>query len=534
MNITSTITSNLDHPMIPSEAAGKRKASDDNSVNTNGAPKSKRTRKDNVSSNKRKLLNGEEQRGGLVIIRGSKSQQPSSQPPSNSSNAVAGPSHPPNKKFRVASTNGSSSKGKHSSPDEDGAVEEDVRRMEMEADALRRSANRSHDALPSTDSLLPLAPRETPKIEKNREMRGESSRTPHTPRMASMASRGKRLSNSFDRAGIITQPHSSVDDASLYKHIDSELPDRDRARQLIILCAARAPLPVPREGKDPPSEPSEKGAKLLQELKDNMLLLLAERKIDMNVTAADQPGSAANGAYIPANEQNVNNRARTTRFKDEIRIAKAEDEAWAAVSQYYNAYQEAAVRELEQRQKAKGKRRAVPEEDLRISELPKPLQEASDLALSILAKDSTGEHNPHSHRWSELRYKTDELHALVNTAVQTTAVVETNLDQRFIHLSQILHARTQRAARPATQTPPALSTYLPQRPADPSEARDLFRALARVDAARPPAQVGMEASRAAREVQRAQDAPASERRFTPVAPPTPRTPRRPGTPGRGR
>jgi kinetochore protein Mis13/DSN1 len=214
-----------------------------------------------------------------------------------------------------------------------------------------------------------------------------------------------------------------VDDASLYKHIDSELPDRDRARQLIILCAARAPLPVPREGKDPPSEPSEKGAKLLQELKDNMLLLLAERKIDMNVTAADQPGSAANGAYIPANEQNVNNRARTTRFKDEIRMcvlhflyshfanpysddrAKAEDEAWAAVSQYYNAYQEAAVRELEQRQKAKGKRRAVPEEDLRISELPKPLQEASDLALSILAKDSTGEHNPHSHRWSELRYK---------------------------------------------------------------------------------------------------------------------------------
>jgi len=111
-----------------------------------------------------------------------------------------------------------------------------------------------------------------------------------------------------------------VDDASLYKHIDSELPDRDRARQLITLCAARAPLPVPREGKDPPNEPSEKGAKLLQELKDDVLRLLAERKIDMNVMAADQPGSAANGAYIPANEQNVNNRARTARFKDEIRM----------------------------------------------------------------------------------------------------------------------------------------------------------------------------------------------------------------------
>jgi kinetochore protein Mis13/DSN1 len=116
-----------------------------------------------------------------------------------------------------------------------------------------------------------------------------------------------------------------------------------------------------------------------------------------------------------------------------------------------------------------------------------------------------------------------------------TNVAEADLDRRFARLSQTLHAQTQRPARPASQPAPALSTYLPQqRRADPSESHDLFRALARVDAARPPAQVGVEASRAAREVLRAQDAPVSERRITPVAPPTPRTPRRPGTPGRGR
>ncbi|KAI0289721.1 Mis12-Mtw1 protein family-domain-containing protein [Russula brevipes] len=538
MNITLTIANNHDPSMIPSEASGKRKASDDTAPNSNGAPKAKRSRKDNAS-HKRKLLNGEEQRGGLVIIRGSGSQQPPSQPPSDSSNAVAGPSHPPRKKFRAspAKAKAPSSRGKHKSPDEDGAVEEDVRRMEVEADELRRSAHRTLDALPS-DSLIPLTPRETPTIEQNRAMRGEGSRTPRTPRRASMSSRGKRLSNSFDRAGIITQPHSSVDDASLYKHIDSELPDPDRARQLIMLCAARATLPAPREGKDPPSEPSEKGLKLLQDLKDNVLLSLAERKVDMSATAIDRAGSPANGSVdIRPNEQNVNNRARTTRFKDEIRVAKAEDDAWAAVAQFYNAYQETVVRELEQRQKGKGKRRAT-EEDLRTSELPKPFQEASHLASSILAKDTTGEHNPHSHRWGELLHQTDELHGLINTAVQTASIAETDLDRRFTHLSHILHARTQRAttAPPTHQPAPALSTYLPPRPADPSESRDLFRALARVDAARPPAQVGMAASRAAREVLRAQDAPAraSERRITAVAPPTPRTPRRPGTPGRGR
>ncbi len=119
----------------------------------------------------------------------------------------------------------------------------------------------------------------------------------------------------------IAQPHSSVGDGSLYKHIDSELPDPDRARQLIILCAARAPLPAPREGKDPPSEPSEKGTKLLHDLKDNVLHLLAERKIDLNATSVDRSGSHANRSLdLRPNEQNVNNRARTTRFKDEIRM----------------------------------------------------------------------------------------------------------------------------------------------------------------------------------------------------------------------
>jgi hypothetical protein len=76
--------------------------------------------------------------------------------------------------------------------------------MEMETDELRRAATHSHDALYTSDSFLPLAPRETPKIEQNRAMRREGSLTPRTPRRASMSSRGKRLSNSFDRTGIIS------------------------------------------------------------------------------------------------------------------------------------------------------------------------------------------------------------------------------------------------------------------------------------------------------------------------------------------
>jgi len=107
-----------------------------------------------------------------------------------------------------------------------------------------------------------------------------------------MASRGKRLSNSFDRAGIIGvffltkstftrvfdfvlfpqhDPHSSVDDASLYKHIDSELPDRDRASttDYIMRCTGLRCL-CRVKGKTRLMNRRRKGAKLLQELKDDV------------------------------------------------------------------------------------------------------------------------------------------------------------------------------------------------------------------------------------------------------------------------
>ena len=88
---------------------------------------------------------------------------------------------------------------------------------------------------------------------------------------------------------------------------------------------------------------------------------------DLNVTAADQPSLAANrNVDLRPKEQNVNDRARTTRFKDKIQmcvvppffsfclsptvdrtIEQRNDDAWAEVVHFYNAYQETVVRGLE-------------------------------------------------------------------------------------------------------------------------------------------------------------------------------------------
>jgi hypothetical protein len=113
----------------------------------------------------------------------------------------------------------------------------------------------------------------------------------------------------------------------------------------------------------------------------------------MNVMAIDQPNSSIKGSTdMRPNEYSERHQPRTDnpiqgrnphvlpffipRFPD-LRSddrAKAKDDAWAAATRFYNAYQETAVRALEQRQKAKGKHRAGQEEDLRVSELRKALQ----------------------------------------------------------------------------------------------------------------------------------------------------------------
>ncbi|KAI0058764.1 hypothetical protein BV25DRAFT_1840796 [Artomyces pyxidatus] len=539
--------------MIPTQPPAKRKASEDSNSTA------KRSRKDNAASNKRKFVsssvaNGEEQPGGLVIIRSVPSHPPSSQgvkPPSSSQSSTPDPttsrvppSQPPNKKFKASSSGTSTSnktgKGKErdlsASSRPEVEVDEDVRRMETETDALRR-ASRPHTGSSSMsldftretnhsrqsshiDSSLPLAPRETPQIEKNKIMRGESGHV----RRSSLTSRGKRTSTSFENTGVITQPHPSVENASLYKHIDRDLPEPSRARQLLIWCAART-------SAVPPSITSDEERKVLNGLEDDAVSMLAKKQIDTNVYSL--AGSESDVPRNVSNEQNVKNRARKVKFSGEINRAKAEHEAWIQLEQFY--------RELDHRWqpsvKGKGKQRDVGEEDWgpREAELSEQFRTGVDLVRSVLAVDSAQSSTLGQHI-ADLSYRIDRWHALVNTSMQTASVSQTDLDRRFDLLTHTLHARSQPSVPSSSSTSLAAYLPLPTRTKDPQE---LFRALTRVDMERPLAQVGDAAQRAVREVQRAQagEGP-GDRRLTSVAPPTPRkppgTPRRGATPGRGK
>ncbi len=254
---------------------------------------------------------------------------------------------------------------------------------------------------------------------------------------------------------------------------------------------------------------------------------------------------------------------------------KQEDEAWIEVGNSYNSFRGAVLAELEERKKeftsakAKGKRRATAEDialwDVSEKDLPEYFRGKGGLSMarSIVEVDP-GRKSPLKERIEDLEFtvrmvvvfpafpvltvpmlfQSDRLYTLTQSALATTRLGEADLDRRFASLSRSIASRSQPIQPSLNSTSSGiLSSYLPStlsRPPPTTDPQDLLRAMSRVDAERPQAQVGDAARRAAREVQRAHEAPGgmAERRLTGVPPPTPRkppgTPRRATTPGKGR
>ena len=136
----------------------------------------------------------------------------------------------------------------------------------------------------------------------------------------------------------IAQPHNSVSDTSFYKHIDPDLPPAARVRQLLIWCSSRAvgradagaeaSTSTKRKGKgkrsakdakEPPPDTapvlSEKAKRVLRGVEDDVIRMLAERKIDTGVFGG--PGGSKETIF-KENAQNVRNRQCHIRFTAQI------------------------------------------------------------------------------------------------------------------------------------------------------------------------------------------------------------------------
>ncbi|KAK2465940.1 hypothetical protein APHAL10511_001581 [Amanita phalloides] len=282
-------------------------------------------------------------------------------------------------------------------------IEDDVRAMDAEADHLRRSSriyvppfsststsltfssengkprarSRSRGNVMVTDTIQAIAfDNESLQIERNKRLResamnaiaatnggvthAETSRrgrererdsnmvNGHRQRRSSVSGRGKRISTSFEVAGVIAQPHNSVSDTSFYKHIDADLPHAERLRTLLIWCASRAagkssslkPNSTKDNNPDPPPDHdlpplSERAQQTLKELQDDVIRMLAEKRIDLSLYGSIP---AQSGEGLKPNEQNVTNRMLELRYTEQIKRAQEEEEAWKRVSYHYDAY----------------------------------------------------------------------------------------------------------------------------------------------------------------------------------------------------
>ena len=117
----------------------------------------------------------------------------------------------------------------------------------------------------------------------------------------------------------IAQPHSSVPDFTLFKHIDPEVPESQRARQLLVWSAHRASatptsssIHSTQQGKDPPPKLNSEGAKVLQQVQERIIKMLVNKSIDTSAFG-DEVGTSSS-TQVKANEQNVMNRSREERF----------------------------------------------------------------------------------------------------------------------------------------------------------------------------------------------------------------------------
>ncbi|KAH0584781.1 hypothetical protein H2248_008064 [Termitomyces sp. 'cryptogamus'] len=474
-------------------------------------------------------------------------------------------------------------------------------------------------------------------------------------RKSSVGGRGKRISSSFEATGVITQPHNSVADTSFYKHIDSDLPDSDRVRQLLIWCSARVaaspPSSSPSSSSSSPTDPplpklSAEAEAVLKATQEDILRKLAQRRVNLSLFSGDSDVNL--NVNLAENKQNVTNRTWEGVYLGHIKSAEKEEEAWKKVSSAYDAYARRVRSNIEKRRvdlglpipstspstgtepstatpsaKAQGKQRA-PSLEPREQDLPPTFQTGFRLARKVLARsrarrkalgpDHDQDQSPGAgpsmqkgvdpdsrplptfsqgynidvemeeeieatstkqkqaeaeaemeadkvlnQRMKDVEFKLDHLYVMASQARQTTEVAQMALDARFEVLARALDARHPSlpmfSSSSTTGETPAnvLERYMStgagggmerrgvnkdREEAD--EALALLRALARVDAARPPAQVGDAVRRAVREVQRVGDP--SERRITEVPMGTggvgltprkmPGTPRRGTTPGR--
>ncbi|KAK9496311.1 Mis12-Mtw1 protein family-domain-containing protein [Lipomyces doorenjongii] len=171
----------------------------------------------------------------------------------------------------------------------------------------------------SQTMLISLPLTDTPMIRRNQQLRQNAP----NGRRSSLGLRGKRASSLS--SGLVAVPHADISPEDFYKHLDSDLPDPHRMKQLLTWCAYRSM----EETKDWAKErwAHSPAAAIARVIEEQLLKDLTDGKI--STSWWNRPDNE--DRLKKPNPQNVANLAKIDEFKKRLERLRAEKKAWAEI-----------------------------------------------------------------------------------------------------------------------------------------------------------------------------------------------------------
>ncbi|KAK9384070.1 Mis12-Mtw1 protein family-domain-containing protein [Kockiozyma suomiensis] len=176
----------------------------------------------------------------------------------------------------------------------------------------------------STTTTFSLPLTDTPMIRRNKELRQQQSN-----RRSSLGMRGKRASSLSN--GLVAVPHQDIKSDEFHKHLDADLPDPHRMRQLLSWCAHRV---LEQDKEDDKKKKQKRNASqqspataIARVIEEELLKDLADGRISTSWWSRPDDGDRPK----KPNPQNVASLEKLDEFKKRLERLRAEKKAWTEI-----------------------------------------------------------------------------------------------------------------------------------------------------------------------------------------------------------
>ncbi|KAI2779660.1 Mis12-Mtw1 protein family-domain-containing protein [Daldinia loculata] len=233
-------------------------------------------------------------------------------PPQRTTRKRGRPSVDKTEKEPAKVTNGVSKKQKE-------RIEEEVQEEAIQSTPVDEHKGKGRDnASDSKKIALPFS--DTPIINRNKEMRRKTG-----ARRSSLGMRGRRASSLIDN-GHSAIPHKAVDPAEFYKHIEADLMEPRRMKQLLTWCGERALSEKPPLGSLNSNEIL--GARAIQ---DQLLKDFSSKSEFSDWFSREEIPRPP--AIVKPNPRNIEHEEKIVALEERVKRLKAEKRAWQSLKQ---------------------------------------------------------------------------------------------------------------------------------------------------------------------------------------------------------